>query len=124
MIVSSLKGCQILVVEDEFLLADELRTELERNGAKVIGPVGGLSQALAIIAATSEITGAVLDINLRGDMVFPAAAQLQDRGVPTLFVSGYDSAVIPPRFKNVPRCEKPIAVGRIIENLARAVDSA
>jgi DNA-binding response OmpR family regulator len=124
MAASSLKNCRILVVEDEYLLAEELCTELEKTGAIIVGPVAGLRQALALIAANKDIDGAILDINLRGEMVFPAAEQLQDRGVPTLFVSGYDATAIPRRFRNALRCEKPVTIRRIIENLTRAVQLA
>lgn len=119
---SPLLKCRILVVEDEYLLADELHMELERAGATVIGPASGLPEALALINATPDIDGAVLDANLKGEMVFPAAELLQDRGIPILFVSGYDAMVIPARFKETPRCEKPIGVRRIIDALARAMD--
>lgn len=119
---SPLNTCRILVVEDEYLLADELHMELERVGATVVGPAAGLSEALALITATPDIDGAVLDANLKGEMVFPAAELLQDRDIPILFVSGYDAMVIPPRFKETPRCEKPIGVRRIIDALARAMD--
>lgn len=118
---SALNKCRILVVEDEYLLADELHMELERAGATVIGPAAGLSEALAVINATQDIDGAVLDANLKGEMVFPAAELLQDRDVPILFVSGYDAMVIPERFTDTPRCEKPIGVRRILDALVRAL---
>jgi DNA-binding response OmpR family regulator len=116
-----LNNCRILVVEDEYLLADELHMELERAGATVIGPVAGLADAIALIEATQRIDGAVLDANLKGEMVFPAAEQLQDRNIAILFVSGYDAMVIPSRFTDTPRCEKPIAVRRIIDALVKAL---
>ncbi len=114
----------ILLVEDEYLLAAEMHDELVNAGAKVIGPAAGLGWALRLIAETETIDGAVLDVNLRGEAAFPAAAILQDRKVPTLFVSGYDAKVLPPRFRDTPHCEKPIPVGRIIENLVRTMQEA
>lgn len=118
---SRLNKCRILVVEDEYLLADELHLELERAGAIVIGPAAGLSEAMEVINATQGIDGAVLDANLKGEMVFPAAELLQDREIPMLFVSGYDAMVIPERFIGTPRCEKPIGVRRIIDALVQAL---
>ncbi|MDM7955145.1 response regulator [Blastomonas sp.] len=118
----SLNGRRILVVEDEYLVADELHMELERIGATVIGPVASLADAIAIIAATPHIDGAVLDGNLKGEMVFPAADQLLDRGIPIVFVSGYDALAIPERFRQAPRCDKPVGVRRIIETLKRALE--
>lgn len=120
----SLKGCHILVVEDEYLVADELHMELERIGAIVIGPAAGLAEAVAIIEATPRIDGAVLDANLKGEMVFPAADRLLQRNVPVVFVSGYDALAVPERFRSAPRCDKPVGVRRIIETLKRALVSA
>ncbi len=65
----TLRNCRILVVEDEYYLADELRTELETRGALVLGPVGTLDQALAAIGEARDIDGAILDVNLRGERV-------------------------------------------------------
>ena len=47
----TLRDCHILVVEDEYMLADELRAELDEAGAIVLGPVGTLESALTIIKA-------------------------------------------------------------------------
>ncbi|MEQ5786838.1 response regulator [Erythrobacter sp. NFXS35] len=117
----SLSNCRILLVEDEYLLAAELRDELQDAGATVVGPAASLSKALTLIEGTKRIDGAVLDVNLRGETAFPAAAILQERKVPTLFVSGYDPKAIPQRFEHTPHCEKPVAVRRVIETLIRTM---
>lgn len=124
MTVSALQNRRILVVEDEYLLADELHLELERLGAVVIGPVAGLADAQAIIRSTQDIHAAVLDANLKGEMVFPAADLLRARNVPIMFVTGYDSAVVPERYSQTPRCEKPVAISRIIQTLSRTLEAA
>lgn len=116
-----LSNCRILVVEDEFFLAAEMEDGLVNAGATVIGSVSDLSMALRLIADTARIDGAVLDVNLRGEAAFPAAEMLQDRKVPTLFVSGYDPNNIPLRFRNTPHCEKPVGVLRVIETLVRTM---
>lgn len=117
----TLRGCRILVVEDEYLLADELRTELDEAGAIVLGPAGALDDALALIRSEQEIDGAVLDVNLAGEPVYPAADLLMERQVPLVFTTGYDASALPSRFGQVVRCEKPInmkliarAIGRVI----------
>ncbi len=118
---SCLKHRRILVVEDEYMLADELRTELESIDVSVIGPVGRLSQALALLERTEDIDAAVLDVNLRGEAVFPVAQSLRERHVPILFVTGYDASVIPPNFRNSPRCEKPVGVRLVTEKLVELI---
>lgn len=55
--MTGLSGRRILVIEDEYMLADEVRIELEARAAMVLGPVGRLDQALALIRATPDIDG-------------------------------------------------------------------
>lgn len=109
----TLRDRRVLVVEDEYMLADDLTMELEDSGAVVIGPVGTVHDALAMIAGTSQIDAAILDVSLRGEMVFPAADLLVERNVPFLFTTGYDASVFPTRFAHVPRCEKPLSMARV-----------
>ncbi len=68
-----LSGRSILVVEDEFLLAEDLREQLVLAGAAVIGPVATLAKALDLIAAGVALDAALLDVNLGGQKVFPLA---------------------------------------------------
>jgi CheY-like chemotaxis protein len=79
---ADLTGLSILVVEDEFLLAEALVDGLERCGASVVGPVPTVEKALKAVASADRIDFAVLDINLRGQMVYPVADALKERGVP------------------------------------------
>jgi CheY-like chemotaxis protein len=100
---------RILVAEDEYLLADALADALIALGAQVVGPVGGLAEALALLA-TVPVDGAVLDINLRGEMVFPLADALAASGVSYVFATGYGHESIPERYRDVPTLSKPVDV--------------
>ena len=117
----TLRDCRVLVVEDEYMLAEELANELSDAGARVLGPVGTIEDALAIIEAEPEMDGAILDANLRGEMVFPAADLLLDRGTPFVFTTGYDASVFPPRFDHIVRCEKPINLRRVTQAIGRVI---
>ncbi|EPR17904.1 hypothetical protein M527_14545 [Sphingobium indicum IP26] len=119
----ALRGCRVLVVEDEYMLAVELVTELEDAGAFVIGPVGDLEDATALIQREQRIDAAILDVNLGGEMVFPAADLLIERGVPVVLTTGYDKSALPPRFSGIPLCEKPISVHRLIQAVDRVLHS-
>ena len=103
----SLSGRRVLVVEDEFFLADDLAQAVAQLGAEVIGPVPTRKEALALLAAAGKVDLAVLDINLEDEAVFPVADVLAEQGVPFLFATGYDQASIPARYQHVPRWEKP-----------------
>ena len=84
----ALEGCRVLVVEDELAIAMLLESALEDEGCVIVGPYGGVRDALAA-ARNETLDLAVLDINLAGEMVFPVAEVLAERGVPFLILSGY-----------------------------------
>lgn len=108
-----LRGRKILVVEDEYLLADDLCSELENEQAVVIGPAATVKQGLALLEATEQLSGAILDVNLRGEPVFELADALIERKLPFVFTTGYDASVVPERFAHVTRCEKPLTVAQV-----------
>ncbi len=91
----ALLGRKVLLVEDDYFIADEMRRTILRSGAEVLGPVASVDKALALIAESSEIDAAVLDVNLRDVMVFPVADALTSRGVPFIFATGYEDTAIP-----------------------------
>jgi len=103
-----LKDRRVLIVEDDYLMAEELRAEFERAGASVVGPAGRVSDALSLIEKNLPIQGAVLDINLAGEMAFDVADLLRTNNVPFVFVTGYDAEIIPATYATVARYEKPI----------------
>ena len=103
-----LAGLRLLLVEDEFFLAEDMAKGLAAQGAEVIGPVPSIDGALDLIAACGRLDGALLDVNLQGEMAFPVADALAERGVPFMFITGYDASSIPERYAGVTRREKPI----------------
>jgi DNA-binding LytR/AlgR family response regulator len=118
----SLRNCRILVAEDEFMVAESLRHELEDAGAIIIGPCATLEQTLGAIDSDSQrIDGAVLDVNLAEHAVYPAADMLAARGVPFVFTTGYDASKLPARFAGVPCCEKPVSMSRVARAVGRAM---
>lgn len=119
----SLRNCHILIVEDEYLLADELRLELSDEGAVVVGMTSTVDEALELLEAEDRLDGAILDVNLGGEPVFPVADRLIERSVPFLFTTGYDASIIPPRFDGIVRCEKPINTRRVIQAIGRVIET-
>ncbi len=115
----SLRNCRILVVEDEYFLAAELEQELSAAGAVVIGPVSSVKAAVGLIERTPSLDGAVLDMNLGGDPVFPVADKLTLQGVPFLFVTGYNELATPAHYGHVPRLEKPTDEQAIVRALTQ-----
>lgn len=112
-----LRGLAVLIVEDEFYLADDLAAALSGVGAKVLGPFGRVEDASRLIEGGEAVDLAILDIDLVGDRVFPVADLLRARGAPFLFATGYDPEIIPDRFIGVPRLEKPVTAATVIHLL-------
>jgi len=98
---------RVLLVEDEALVAMMIQDTLAEFGFQVIGPLSTASEALAA-ARESHFDAAVLDINLGDGLVYTVAEILGVRGVPFVFVTGYDVDSIDPRFSNIPILQKPI----------------
>lgn len=116
-----LSGWRILIVEDEYLIAMDLADRLADLGADVIGPAGSVAEALAIVTAQgNRIDGAVLDVNLRNERVYPVADALRAQGVPFVFASGYDVGLTPPAYAEMPRQVKPVDVMRVARFFACA----
>lgn len=117
--VPSLAGRVLRLVEDEYLIAAELTRALQGQGATVLGPTRGVSRALELLARTPRLDGALLDVQLRDESVFPVAEALRARGVPFVFVSGFDSEAIPEAYREVPLCTKPLDLATAAALLAR-----
>lgn len=107
---------RVLVVEDEYFLADETRRKLQKLGAIVVGPTGHVNHALELIDEQG-VDAAILDVQLDGDLVFPVAERLEQLGIPYVFATGYDPSIIPNRFNGFILSEKPID----IEHIAKAL---
>jgi CheY-like chemotaxis protein len=111
-------GRSILIVEDEYFLADDLASEFARRGAEIIGPVGEITAALDLLQSGARIDGALLDINVRDETIYPLARGLRERRIPFLFTTGYDTDYIRPEFADVPLCEKPLDLPAVVQCLA------
>jgi CheY-like chemotaxis protein len=114
---TSLAGRKVLLVEDEYFIVQDMARAFEASGADVIGPAGTLEDGLALLFSQPQIDGAVLDINLHGEMVYPLADELASRGIPFVFATGYDTTVVPERYAGIKHCEKPVAPEAILKAL-------
>lgn len=115
----NLCGNRVLVVEDESLVALALSEMLSECGCEVVGPCATVAEAMAAIR-TSEFDAAVLDVNLNGEMVYPAAELLVSRNIPFVFVTGYGAEGIDSRFGNVLALHKPVEREKLLRLFALA----
>lgn len=111
-----LPGKRVLITEDEFFLAMWLRQVLEEEGYAVVGPATSVEEAVQLIEKAKP-NGAILDINLKGEMVYPAARELMERGIPFLFATGYSTLDVPTTFRSIPRLEKPVTAEILVRAL-------
>ncbi|WP_343059028.1 response regulator [Sphingomonas abaci] len=112
----TLGGKRILVIEDEYYIAADLKRALLREGAVVLGPFNTV--AIGLAAATVEpIDVAVVDVNLEGTPSFPIADVLSARGVPYLFLTGYDGITMPDGYRAHPRLAKPFTMEVVLDTL-------
>jgi two-component sensor histidine kinase/DNA-binding response OmpR family regulator len=100
-------GRRILLVEDEALVAMMIQECLTECGHSVIGPISRAADALQV-AKEGDYDAAILDINLGDGMAYPVADIVSARGVPFVFVTGYEADAIDERFSTVPILPKPI----------------
>jgi DNA-binding LytR/AlgR family response regulator len=73
--------------------------------------------AYALVEHGDHLDGAVLDIKVRDNMVFPVADALRARGVPFVFVTGYDQQAIPDRYSDVAHYQKPLNPAQLVRAL-------
>lgn len=115
---SELRGRRILVVEDDYLVAQALCGLLEEAGATIVGPIGWADEALAFVEANQQaFDSAVLDVDLHGEKSYPIADSLAGRDVRFVFTTGYGADAIDPGYLAYPRCEKPFDVRVLFQAL-------
>ncbi len=96
-------------------LLEDLLAEL---GCAIVGPAASVNQALAMIEAEA-IDVAVLDVNLNGEMSYPVADALAARGVPFVFVTGYDKDRMLDGYRTFPVLQKPFYRLELSDTLAK-----
>jgi DNA-binding response OmpR family regulator len=109
-----LAGLQVLVVEDDYFIADEICSTLREHGANVLGPSPDVEHGLHLVRS-HHIDCAVLDINLHGNLAFSLATELKRRGTPAIFATGYGSSVLPGEFSGSVRLEKPVNLSALLQ---------
>jgi DNA-binding response OmpR family regulator len=119
------RSLRVMVVEDEFIIADEIAAILEDSGHEVVGPFGSIEQAAARLSAADKPDCAILDANLRGMSSVPLAEKLRGLGVPICLCTGYRSDDLRGMFGKVPILQKPVnarALMAVIEAMLSSQD--
>ncbi len=101
---TGLEGYRFLLVEDDYFTA---RDADDRSLGAAVIQVPSLAEALDLAEHEADIDGALLDVNLAGETVYPVAAILKMRHIPFAFVTGYEDRVLPPSYRNARVFTKP-----------------
>lgn len=114
----------VLIVEDEFLIAMDLQSMLERRGWRVMGPVATVAGAVLLLERERPSV-ALLDVNLGNELVTPLAIQLTDLGIPFAVASAYDRPEIVggAALAGAPNVGKPAQERRLLTVLGELVTS-
>ena len=112
-----LYGRVILVAEEEYFIADNVARALEKSGADILGPVNTLGGALTLLEVLHRVDGAVLDIHLHDEAVYPLIDVLKARGIPYVLATASEEAAIPTQYKDVPRWTTPYRLEDLVRQL-------
>lgn len=81
-----LDGKRLLIVEEDFLAADDVCSTLRDLGATVVRSAPGVEAGITVLELQT-VDGAILDIRLDEANVFLLVERLQERGIPFVFAS-------------------------------------
>ena len=112
---------RVLVVEDEMLVAADLAAAVHEADGEVLGPVGTVDEALALLSV-EVIDAAILDVRLSDRDVAPVARALLVRGAVVVFHSASEiPAEIAGEFGGQHSCPKPAAASSVVRLLATVI---
>jgi light-regulated signal transduction histidine kinase (bacteriophytochrome) len=118
----------VLIVEDNFIIAQEMHDQIEDFGFSEIEICSNCKDALAFLESETPVL-AILDVNLGMDQTsLPIAEELVRMDVPFLFVTGYgDTLEMPETLDHVTRLTKPVsdpglnaAIGKLLAPSGRS----
>ncbi len=113
-----LSGKKILIVEDDFLMAEELLQLVRRADCDRATAFASVRSALAALA-NEDFDGALLDGHLQDGMSTDVARQLVSRRIPFIVVTGYLRDWLPSELRDAPYLAKPVDPEVLIELAAR-----
>ena len=117
-----LAGRRILVVEDEYLIATEIKRWLQAAGSEVLGPVPSVDRALDLIEERRP-DAAVLDVNLGGgDTAYSVADKLGGLGIPYLFATGDVKLPETSVYRHQVRLDKPFIQAELVRALTELLN--
>ncbi|MDB5672737.1 MAG: response regulator [Alphaproteobacteria bacterium] len=110
----------ILIVEDEPLISMMLEDFLDTLGHNVAGTCDSVSEALERVEQ-GGFDMAIIDVNLKGELIWPVADRLAAQGIPYVLATGGHIEPPPSAHANAPVLSKPYTIDAIEPVLKEAV---
>ena len=120
----SLSGRNVLIVEDEYLLASALKEAVELLGGRVVGPFARVQQAMQSIQTGEMPDVGLLDVNLGSEYSYPLADALVEREIPTVLITGYDPDALPEAYRSLSYLRKPFDLASVSSTLEGLIFAA
>ncbi len=117
---TKLKGLRLLLVEDEALVAMLVHDIISDAGAMVVCAAPNVDAAISVLD-TESVDGAILDVNLSGELVDPVADELIARNIPFVFLTGYGRSGIADRFPDAIVVTKPFEDAQLLAAVNRVL---
>jgi DNA-binding NtrC family response regulator len=115
-----LSGYQVLVVEDEAIVAEDISEAIREAEGVVLGPCAGTREARDLLKRDSRVDVAVLDVNVRDGAITPVLEALHARRIPTvIYTGGALREDVRRRHPDLTVLTKPIRPARLIAELRR-----
>jgi DNA-binding NtrC family response regulator len=112
-----LQGLNILIIEDEFLIAQVLAEQLASRGGSAITLASSVDEAQSVLRSSAAVDCVVLDVMLNDGSAEALVPLLGRLGIPFILATGLAEAALPPLLQGRPRCDKPCDY----EELARLI---
>jgi DNA-binding NtrC family response regulator len=116
------KGIRVLLVEDDPMICLLFEDMLLEFGCEIIGPACDVARAADLARRHVGIDVAILDVNLAGQVVFPVADILAERGVPFLFATGMGADSLPAHWQAYQTVQKPMTIAQLAAALGHALN--
>jgi DNA-binding response OmpR family regulator len=98
---------QVLIVEDEMMIAFGIEDCLRSLGYCIAGPFGEIDAALS--AAAEPLDFALLDVSIMGGTTYSIAERLRACSIPFAFLSAQSASDLPEEWSGVPVLQKPFS---------------
>ena len=112
----------VLIVEDEWILADLISVALGDAGYAIVGPAADVGDALRRLRE-KPVDVAILDVHLGEENSFEIAHELMRRRIGFAFLSGYSAKDIPATFESVPLLRKPARIDEICATIEALLET-